>query len=138
VEQRRLRLGSLFEWLAAAIGVVSLIWLISVPVQRLIGPRVEAALVETPIKLPPGVPSGATAVPVMLLLDGREIRQGELETRINAIIPDRLATGRPQVSSGEFGERHTRQYRVDGVHVYVVCERLERGGPMRVSGIYVP
>ena len=46
MEERRLRIGSFFEWLAAAAGVAGLIWLLSVPVQRLIGPRVDAALVE--------------------------------------------------------------------------------------------
>ena len=43
----------------------------------MLGPRVEAALVDAPAALPPGIPAGATSVPVMLLLDGREIRQGE-------------------------------------------------------------
>jgi hypothetical protein len=110
VEERPLRVGSFVEWVAAAVAVLALIWLISVPVQRMLGPRVEATL-DAPAALPPGVPAGAANVPVMLLLDGREIRHGEL---------------------------HTRAYSVAGVKFYVVCERMEQGGPLRVSGVYLP
>ena len=138
MEERRFRIGSLFEWLAAAGVVIILIWLISVPVQRLLGPRVEASLVEAPSALPPGVPAGATNVPVMLLLDGREIRVGVLQTRLNTLLPDKFADGPAHLSPGEFGERRTRAYSVDGTRFFIVSERLEPSGPMRVSGIYLP
>lgn len=136
MEERRVRVGSLFEWLIAAFGVVALAWLLSVPVQRLTGPRVEAAP-DAPASLPPGVPAGATNIPVILLLDGRELRHGELHARLVELLPDAL-TERPILrSAGEFGERHTRTYVVDGTRFFVVCERVEAGGPMRVSGIYI-
>ncbi len=138
MDERRLRIGSLFEWAAAAGGVLALTWMVSVPVQRLIGPRVEASLVEAPSGLPPGVPAGALNVPVMLLLNGREIRHGDLQTRVSALVPDKFAERPAQVSTGEFGARHTRAYSVDGVRFYVVCERAEGGGPMRVVGLYLP
>lgn len=138
MEERRLRIGSLFEWVAAALGVLILVWLVSVPVQRLIGPRVEAALVDAPNRLPPGVPAGAISVPVMVLLDGREIRYGNLQTRVHALLPEKLTDGPVHMSTGEFGDRQTRAYLVDGTRFYVVCERLEPSGPMRVSGVYLP
>lgn len=138
MDERRVRVGSFFEWLVAATGVVALIWVLSVPLQRLIGPRVDAALVDVPSGLPPGVPAGATNVPVMMLLDGREIRTGDLRTRLNALLPEKLADGPAHLSTGEFGERHTRAYLVDGTRFYVVCERLEKGGPVRVAGVYLP
>jgi hypothetical protein len=138
VEERRLRIGSLFEWLAAALGVLLLVWVVSVPIQRALGPQVEAALIDAPDVRPPGVPIGATSVPLILLLDGREIRQGDLMTHVDAMLPASLAEGPPLVSTGEFGERRTRAYAADSARFYVVCERLEAGGPMRVSGIYVP
>ena len=138
MEERRVRIVALFEWIAAATAVALLVWLISVPIQRALGPGVEAALVEAPTHNPPGVPANASNVPVMLLGDGREIRHGELHTRLSTLLPERLADGPQQVSSGEFGERHTRAYVVDGIKFYVVCERTEPGGPVRVSGIYLP
>ena len=138
VEERRVRIGSLFEWLAAALGVIGLIWLLSVPVQRVLGPRVEAALVDTPAALPPGVTPGASSVPVILLLDGREIRNGDLMTRLTQILPDRYMSAPILRSTTDVGERQTRTYVVDGTRFYVVCERRDRGGPLRVTGIYLP
>src|ERR671924_1007350 len=67
VEERQFRIvPSIFEWVAAALAVVGLAWMLSGPVQRLLGPRAEATLVDQKA-LPPGVPAGATVVPVMLL-----------------------------------------------------------------------
>ena len=138
VEDRRFRIGSFFEWLAAAVGAGAVVWVLSVPVQRLIGPQVEAALVDEPAMAPPGVPAAATKVPVMYLLDGREIRHGELHTRLSQKLPDQLVTGPVVRGQGLFGERQTRGYTVDGTRFYVVCERIEAGGPMRVTAIYLP
>lgn len=138
MDERRLRIGSLFEWVAAAVCVVGLLWLLSVPLQQLSGPRVDAALVDLRDELPPGVPSGAVSVPVMLLEDGRAIRVGDLETAVAKLLPRVAAAGPPHLSAGEFGDRLTRAYQIDGSRVYVVSERTERGGPLRVAGIYVP
>jgi hypothetical protein len=137
MEERRLRFGSLLEWIAAALGVVAAIWAISVPVARLTGPRVEASLIESRDGLPPGVPAGSTSVPVMLLRDGRAIRLGDLDTRLRQILPDRLREGDARTSTGEFGERQARSYRIDGSRVQVVIEPTERGGPPRITGIFV-
>jgi hypothetical protein len=138
VEDRHFRVGSFFEWVAAVIGAGAVVWVLFVPVQRLIGPHVEAALVEEAAVAPPGVPAGATNIPVMYLLDGREIRHGELHTRLSQTLPDELVSGPVARSQGPFGERQTRTYTVDGTRFYVVCERVEAGGPMRVTAIYLP
>ena len=138
MEERRFRVGSFFEWLAAALGVGILMWVVSVPVQRLIGPGVEAAPVEEPSAAPPGIPSGATSVPVMYLLDGRQIRHGELHTRLRQLVPDELLIGPVIRGQGPYGERQTRAYMVDGARFFVVCERALPGGPMRVAAIYLP
>lgn len=137
MEERRFRVGSFFEWAAAAAGVALVGWLLSVPVQRMLGPRVEASI-DAPAPLPPGVPGGAANVPVMMLLDGREIRHGDLHSRLLQLLPEKLVDGPILRSTGEFGERHTRAYVANGMRFYVVCERREPGGPLRVSGIYLP
>ena len=138
MDERRLRIGSLFEWLAAAACVIGGLWLLSVPLQQLGGPPVDAALVDIREKLPPGVPSGATSVPVMLLDKGRAIRVGDLESTVIKLLPHGAADGPPHISVGEFGDRTTRAYQVGGSRIYVVCERSDRGGPPRVAGIYLP
>jgi hypothetical protein len=102
------------------------------------GPRVEAALVDQQPAAPPGIPAGATSVPVMYLLDGRAIRHGEPHTRLQQTLPDELMTGPVTRGQGPFGERQTRAYTVGGTRFFVVCERTEPGGPMRVSAIYLP
>ena len=137
VDERRLRIGSVFEWMAAALGVAGLVWVLSVPLQHLSGPRVDAALVDVREKLPPGVPSGATSVPVMLLLDGRSLKIGDLESKARALLPQSRLQGPPLVTANEFGDRSTSAYVIDGSRLYVVCERTERGGPMRVAGVFV-
>jgi hypothetical protein len=137
VDERRLRIGSLFEWLAAALGVAGLVWVLSVPLQHLSGPRVDAALVDLREELPPGVPNGATSVPVMLLLNGGTLRVGDLESKVRSILPDSAQQARPLVTANEFGDRTTYSYVVDGSRVSIVCERSERGGPMRVAGVFV-
>jgi hypothetical protein len=125
--------------MAAALGVAILIWVISVPLQRAVGPGVEAAIAEIgDLASPPGVPGGSTAVPVLFLLDGRELRLGDPHSRVVALLPERLAAGPPHLSTNEFGERHTRTYVLQGTRLSIVCERTEQGGPMKVSGIYLP
>jgi hypothetical protein len=74
----------------------------------------------------------------MMLLDGREIRHGDLHSRLVQLLPEKLVDGPILRSTGEFGERHTRTYLANGMRFYVVCERREPGGPLRVSGIYLP
>ena len=136
--ERQFRIApSLLEWVAAALAVVGLVWIISGPVQRMLGPRVDASLIEHKA-LPPGVPAGATVVPVMLLPDGRELRQGDSHTRLEEVLPTRLADGTPHVSEGQFGPRYTRTYAMSGTKFYVVCEKDEPNGSMKVAGIYLP
>ncbi len=140
MDARRSGISSLFEWAAAALCVLALIWMVSVPAQRLLGPNVQAANAdaESGTATPRGIPAGATIVPVMLLLDGREIRQGNLHSKLDEILPAKYADGPAERSQAQFGERHTRRYVVNGVKFYVVCERSEPNGQMKVTGIYLP
>jgi hypothetical protein len=140
VDERWSGIRALVEWLAAAAAVALVLWMVWMPVQRAIGPRLQAAIPAAYLvqSTPPGVPASATMVPVLLLEDGREVRQGDLRSQLDAVISPALGEGPPVVSSAQFGERHTRAYRIDGVQIYIVCEPSEPDGPMRVAGIYLP
>jgi hypothetical protein len=120
--------------------VAAVLWIISVPVHRVVGPSVQAAIAEVDVgnNTPPGVPAGAAIVPVLLMVDGSEIRHGDLRNKVDQILPPQMAAGPAVISSSPFGERHTRMYVVNGAKFYVVCERMERNGQMKVSGIYLP
>ena len=50
----------------------------------------------------------------------------------------KFADGPPYVTRAQFGDRHTRAYNVSGSRFYVVCERTEANGPMKIAGIFVP
>lgn len=137
---RPVRLGSLIEWVVAAAGVVVIVWLLSVPAQRLLGPRVEAARGSTEVTLPPGIPTGALNVPVILLPDGRAVRQGLLHSRLLQVLSDKQLETAPRHSTGTgaTGTLETRTYIVDGIKFFVVCERSEGGGPLQVKGVWLP
>ena len=139
MEERRLRIGSLFEWLAAALAVVLLVWVMSVPIQRALGPQVEAALIERPTALPPGVPVDATSVPLILLLDGREIRQGDLMSHVDCDAPGLTGRGAaaPQhaASSANAARAPTSPTAPTSTSS---ANGSSRVGRMKVSGIYLP
>ena len=137
VDERRVRIGSLFEWVAAALGVLALIWLLSRCrcsdcSARSVRGRARRRARPT---LPPGVPAGATSVPVMLMLDGREIRQGDLHTTADADAAGETApTVRRTAAPASSASATRAPTSSTASRFYVVCERLEPGGPMRVSG----
>lgn len=139
MEERRLRIGSLFEWLAAALVAALILWVVSGPVQRLLGPGVQAAIVEVDLTktTPAGVPAGALLVPV-LLMDGKEVRQGDLQSKLDAVLPTKFAEGQAVVTRAQYGDRITRAYVVHGARFFVVSERMELNGPLKVAGIYLP
>jgi hypothetical protein len=137
VEERWSGVRALVEWVAAAAAVALLLWAVSAPFNRVVGRGVQAVTgVELP-HAPPGVPAGATMVPVLLLADGREVRQGDLRSQVDELLPPELAEGPPVVTQAPFGDRHTRAFRINGSQVFVVCEQSDDGA-MRVSGIYLP
>ncbi|MEW6320130.1 MAG: hypothetical protein AB1635_03470 [Acidobacteriota bacterium] len=133
-------LASLGEWLAAGLLLLSLGWVLSGPAREWIGPRASIATHSIPLvsSTPPGVPAGAMAVPLLVLLDGTEIRVGDTQAALNTVLSERLADGPPHVSRGDFGDRVTRAYVHRGTRFLVTTERTEPGGPARVSGIYLP
>jgi hypothetical protein len=137
MDGRRIRLMACVEWMMAALAVVAIAALTSGPVQRMIGPRLGAALAHT-VDHPVGIPPRAILVPVMLLLDGREIRRGDLHSRLEELLANDGAAGPLHVSRARSGDRHTRPYNVSGTRFYVVCERSEPNGQFKVAGIYLP
>lgn len=132
-----MRIGFLVEWACAVAGVLVVVLLVLVPLQRALGPGLEATP-SASTAVPPGVPAGAMSVPLVMLLDGREIRQGELHARVQQLIPELAAAPIVARSTGRYGERVTRRITVGESTFFVVCEPIEDAGPVKVSGLYLP
>ncbi len=100
--------------------------------------RTPSAVSVEANEVPEGVPSSAQRVPLLILLDGTTLRVGDAQVDMHARLGEAPGDQPPRVSRGPFGDRLTREYERQGTQFFVVCERTEPGGPVRVSRIYLP
>jgi len=138
------RFGSAFEWVVAAaflfatLAVGSLIFreVRAVPNTP---PAAAATAPEdiSPAAVPAGVPLRAISVPMLLLLDGKEVRVGDTMVAIASLLGRAAETGVAHIDRGQFGERLTRFYEHGGTRFILVFERLERTADTRVAAIYI-
>lgn len=128
---------SVLEWCGAAVLLLGVLWMASVLLRDWIAPRVSL-LGEAEPGEPVGVPDGATEVPLLVLLDGTEIKVGDAHARIVNVLDERHAIGPLQMTRGDFGERWTRAYQHGSTRFFVVCERTEPDDPFKVARIYLP
>jgi len=128
---------SVLEWLGAAAILMGVVWLASGQIRNWAGPR-SVVLGEAEPGGPPGVPAGATQVPLLVLLDGTEIKVGDTHARLAKVLDEKHATSAAETEYGEFGERWIRSYRHGTTRFIVVCERSESSAPLKVAAIYLP
>jgi hypothetical protein len=132
--------GSLVEWLCAAICATGAVVLTSVAVHefRSVRPVMPVIAEEVPESLPSAdIPSGAARVPLLLLPNKREVRLGETL----ASVAERLGTAAQLVSESfdetVAGRRITRFYNDVGVQFVVVFDAPRQGLEPRVSAIFI-
>jgi hypothetical protein len=130
---------SLIEWglaIAALAGVVSL----GAPVVMPWLPRAQnrAALESDSADPPEGVPSSATSIPVLLLLDGSEVRVGDTDAHLATELPESALEPKTTATVSAGGRRVVRTYLVRGTRFWVVVERWDPKQPPRVTGIFLP
>ena len=89
------------------------------------------------VSLPAGVPTRAISVPVLLLLDGKEVRVGQSVDHVSRALGRASEVGRQLADRGALGERLTRFYDHNGTRFVLVFEPFERNGDLRVAGIYL-
>lgn len=137
----RVRFGSAVEWIIAAGFFIATVLVGSLIVRELrtatpaAAPARESA--ATPAALPAGIPARAISVPVLLLLDGKEIRVGDSVDRIVSLLGRGAEVGSQVVERGPIGERVTRFYELGGTRFVLVFEPFEAKGRPRVAGIYL-
>jgi len=130
-------LGSLVEWVAAALVATAVVW-VGVTWASPWRTRAPAIVSVDASLVPAGVPGNAQSVPLLVLIDGTAIRVGDTQVDIRARLGEAPDDPEPQASRGAFGDRLTRTYLRQGTRFFLVCERTEPGGPVRISRIYLP
>lgn len=138
----RVRLAPALEWLVAAVFLLATLGVASLIVRELRSvPETTAAstpaAVAIPASLPAAVPARAISVPVLLLLDGRQVKVGDTVEQAASVLGRSAEVGRQVVDRGALGERLTRYYELEGTRFLLVFEPFERGGSLRVAAIYL-
>jgi hypothetical protein len=134
----RARIGSAVEWLIAAAFLLATVAVATLIVRELrTTPRAAAAPEPTTASMPAGVPTRAISVPVLLLLDGKEVRVGQSVDEVSRRLGRAAEVGRQLADRGALGERLTRFYDHNGTRFVLVFEPFERNGTLRVAGIYL-
>ena len=133
------RFGSVIEWGVAAIFLLAALFIGSLIVrERTVSTAAVAPVEEAELMaLPAGVPARAISVPVLLLLDGKEIRVGDTATHVAALLGRAAEVGKQHVDRGSLGDRLTRFYEHASTQFLLVFEPFERHGEPRVSAIYL-
>jgi hypothetical protein len=135
----RVRIGSALEWLIAAAFLLATVAVATLIVRELrTAPRAAASTRDaSATSLPAGVPTRAISVPVLLLLDGKEVRVGQSVDHVSRALGRAAEVGRQLADRGALGERLTRFYEHNGTRFVLVFEPFERNGDLRVAGIYL-
>ena len=137
----RVRLGSALEWFVAALFLVATLAVAALIVRemRVAAPAAVAQAAPEPstYAIPSAVPARAISVPVLLLLDGKQVKVGDTAETVASTLGRNAEVGRQLVDRGALGERLTRFYEHDGTRFVLVFEPFERNGSPRVAGIYL-
>ncbi len=137
----RARLLPAGEWVVAAIFLaatlgVGLLLLGALRSNAVVPTRGSVGTVGEVPALPQAVPSNAVAVPSLMLHDGKTIKVGDNEAHVGEILQG-ATIQRSTEDAGALGRRVTRAYEYRGTRFLVVLEPFERGGGLRVAGIYL-
>ncbi len=135
----RARLGSALEWLIAAAFLLATFAVATLIVRELRTAPRAAGPITAPaaVSLPAGIPTRAISVPVLLLLDGKEVRVGQSVDHVSRELGRSAEVGRQLADRGALGERLTRFYEYNRTRFVLVFEPFERNGELRVAGIYL-
>jgi hypothetical protein len=94
---------------------------------------VESALPD----LPGDVPDDAQSVPLLMLLDGSEVKLGMSEQALKGRPFSHLTAGPAAIERGVIDDRLVVPYRTGRSRFWVVLDRTEAGRERLVTAIYV-
>lgn len=137
----RFRLTPVLEWLIAAMFLSATVTVGAMIVRELRVQQVRTAPAPARaiiVSVPASVPARAVSVPVLPLLDGKELRIGESVQAVASRLGRAAESGRQEIDRGSLGERLTRFYDYAGSRFILVFEPFERNGEARLAAIYLP
>ena len=133
------RFSSILEWLLAAAVMLAALAVASLIVREFRTVRAVTPVIAEEANAPdppPGVPSRAVSVPILVLADGKEIRVGDRASDVAGRIGD-AQVGVDAVELGTARQRVTRAYRYIGAQFALVFEAFDVGVEPTVVAIYL-
>ena len=133
------RLGAAAAWvvaLAFLLATVLVAALIVGEMRAVRAPAPPAATPAAPAPQPEEAPP-RVSVPSLLFLDGKQIKAGDSLEQVTAVLGTAAQMGADTVTRSPLGSRITRTYEHAGTRFVLVFEPFERGGPPRVTAIYL-
>lgn len=138
----RSRVGSLLEWLAAAVCILGILAVSAVVVRdfRTVTAAVTPVIAheEAAPDAPASIPARSVSVPILLLSDGTELHVGDTAGELSQYVGPDGEVAPPATDHTATGERVTRFYARGGQRFAVVLQRLTGDAQMRIAAIYVP
>lgn len=140
MDATRVRFGSAFEVIVAG-GFLAATFIVGSLIVRELridrSPLPDRVEEPAPSAIPSAIPTQAISVPVLLLLDGKEIRVGDTIEHIAKLLGPGADVGERGRERGPIGDRVTRLYEHAGTRFLLVLEPFEAKGQLRVAGIYL-
>jgi hypothetical protein len=133
----RVRLGSALEWFTAALFLLATCGVGLLILRELQTRPAAVEAVRVVDAVPAAIPARAISVPVLLLLDGKQVKVGDSVEMVAKSLGRSSEVGRQLADRGALGERLTRFYDYGGTRFVLVFEPFERKGELRVAGIYL-
>ena len=137
----RARLSSAAEWVVAVAFLAATLSVGSLLFREFRATREHVQLppsVNAPVEpSPAAVPTRAISVPMLLLLDGKEIRVGDTVDAVASRLGRSAETGAQHLDRGPRGERMTRFYEHAGTRFILVFEPADAAPAAKVAAIYL-
>ena len=141
MDATRARVSSLFEWLVALACILGVVAIGSVLMRDISSVSAIAPVIahEEVLPDPPAtVPPRSVSVPVVVLVDGSELRVGDTAAEVLAHVSANSEVAPATVDRTALGERVTRFYAQNGQRFVVVLQPPAGDGEVRVAAIYLP
>jgi hypothetical protein len=135
MDATRMRLSFAGDWLMAAAFLVGTVLVALLIVRELRGAGASAP--SSAIPAAAAIPAEAVSVPALAMGEARELRVGDSAVGALERLGQKVTLLSKITERGPLGDREVRSYQLAGTRFILVLEPFERGGELRVAGIYL-